>query len=98
MSSQLTGIPERRSGSIKRITNSDNFWNLSSAWYEIEYLDEEIDLAIDLSKYRKTEEDQSYFDYVKNNDGRDFCYWCGEKTALVDSGIKFYNVCLKCKK
>jgi len=88
MSSQLTGIPERRSGSI----------NLSSAWYEIEYLDEEIDLAIDLSKYRKTEEDQSYFDYVKNNDGRDFCYWCGEKTALVDSGIKFYNVCLKCKK
>ena len=34
----------------------------------------------------------------KNNDGRNTCYWCGRKTKLVDTGMRGFNYCEKCKK
>jgi len=38
------------------------------------------------------------FPLVKNNDGRLFCYWCTCPTKVVNTGIKFYNVCTVCGK
>ena len=35
---------------------------------------------------------------LKNNDGRSTCYSCDSPTKRVDTGIKFYDVCTKCKK
>lgn len=34
----------------------------------------------------------------KNNDGRDTCYWCGAKTKLVDTGMRGFHYCEKCRK
>lgn len=31
-----------------------------------------------------------------NNDGRDFCWWCGEETKTIQSITSQYNVCVKC--
>ena len=34
----------------------------------------------------------------KNNDGREYCYWCNEKTEPLDMWNYFGNVCPRCKK
>lgn len=34
----------------------------------------------------------------KNNQGRESCYWCGNKTEKVSGIMSFYNVCPRCKK
>lgn len=31
-----------------------------------------------------------------NNDGRDFCWWCGEETKTIQGITSQYNVCGKC--
>jgi hypothetical protein len=33
-----------------------------------------------------------------NNDGRDYCWWCGEKTNIIQGITSQYNVCGKCGK
>lgn len=34
----------------------------------------------------------------KNNDGRDFCFWCGIRTEKKQLFNSFYNICPKCRK
>ena len=35
----------------------------------------------------------------KNNDGREYCFWCGKKTKKIDSGMfSKYDYCEGCKK
>lgn len=35
----------------------------------------------------------------KNNDGREYCFWCGKKTKKIDSGMfSTYDYCEGCKK
>ena len=34
----------------------------------------------------------------RDNDGREYCFWCGKKTVLVDGFRLRYDYCKECKK